>query len=201
MRHRAALVIAVALLGGGVALAQPYPANGPPGAHVPLSPPAPIVRTYGKKVALVDALSLGAIVVGMALLIDELIDDGDPDDVAGGVLLVLGGGAGYVLGGPIVHASEGNRPGAWKSLGVRLGLPLAGSLIAAAARPGMRCEGDVCSQQSNGPLDSLPALGVIGAMMIDWFVLARVEVSAPALLPYAAPTRHGGATVGLGGSF
>jgi hypothetical protein len=205
MRRLAAVVAVAAVLGVSPALAQP--SRTPPADTAPVAPapyayqPGPMPETthterYGTTIALVDGASFLAIIVGAVLFVGAVGEDcedcvGDDDgDAALGVILMVGGVGGYYLGGPLVHNSKGNSSGAWKSLGARVLLPLAGSLIAAGGDE----HGDAAA--------SLSGLGILAAMTLDWFVFAKREVrTQPTWGPYAKSLSGGGGVVGLGGTF
>lgn len=199
MRVAAAVTVAL-LLGASPAFAQPSrtpPVQAPyqyQPAPYPYQPAGPTrTHRYGAKIAVADALSFGAMLVGVIMLVSTIDTEDSDDDVTVGAVLMLGGAAGYVLGGPIVHSSEGNKSGAWKSVGLRLGLPLLGGVIGEAMR-----------DESSGDDDagaSLSGIGILTAMVVDWFVLAKVERPVPGYLPYATTNRDGDVTFGLAGSF
>jgi len=207
MRPAAAVAVTVALLlGVSPALAQPSqtpPVQQPYQYVPPPGQPGPTdTHRYGTKIALVDGLSFGAMMIGVVVLVTSLTEydnGGDDGDAALGVALMIGGAGGYLFGGPLVHSSQGNTSGAWKSFGLRLGLPLVGGLIGEAMRK-QECNGDYCTE-SSGPGDSLSGIGVLSAMVIDWFVLAKVERPAAGYVPYATTTANGGAAFGLAGTF
>jgi hypothetical protein len=198
MRLAAAVAVA-SVLGVSPALAQP--SRTAPAAPAPYAyQPGPgygyetTTERYGTTIALVDGASFLAIILGAMLVIgsEECIDcpdDGDDSDVALGAILMIGGVGGYYLGGPLVHNSKGNSSGAWKSLGARVLLPLAGSLIAAG------------SDDNDDEAASLTGVGILGAMVLDWFVFAKREVRGPSYGPYARSLSGGGGVVGLGGTF
>lgn len=187
------------------AMAQPGRTPiGPPQAYAPPDAPTTYTKRYGTSMALADAASTAAVLVGAVIVIGSVlgcIDECDGNDGAAdvGVALMIGGAAGYVFGGPLIHTSQGNRSGAGKSIALRLGLPLAGALVGAALDKD--CSGDdVC--ESNPISGYLTALGVVSAMVTDWVVFAKKEVwVGPPVMPYAAPMAGGGMTIGLGGSF
>jgi hypothetical protein len=207
MRRLAAVVAVAAVLGVSPALAQPSrtpPVDPTPAAPAPYAyAPGPLAESthterYGTTIALVDGASFLAIIVGAIVFagaVTTSCDDcsGEDDgDAALGVILMVGGVGGYYLGGPLVHNSKGNSSGAWKSLGARVLLPLAGSLIAAGAD----------DPDTSDAAASLSAVGVLGAMVLDWFVFAKREVRDPPTWgPYARSISGGGGVVGLGGTF
>jgi hypothetical protein len=194
------------------------PGNTPPAGTASPPPPtvppaytygtAPTTRTerYGMKVAAVDGLAFGAMMVGAIVLVAGIAEDSvDEDDgtVALGVALMIGGAITYVVGGPLVHNSKRNTSSAWKSLALRLGLPALGGMIGSAMHR-EECSGDVCSSSNDDLAGSLSGLGVLAAMVIDWTVLSHhtVTVQAPVgYAPYAGVTREGGVTFGLTRSF
>jgi hypothetical protein len=215
MRARAVSLVTVAtLLAAGPALAQPGqtpPAPPPPpGAVQPPPPGYPMTmrrtKRYGSKIATVDGLSLGGMFVGAIVfafsVTEDFDDNGDEDGDAGvaiGAGLMIAGGLGLVFGGPLIHNREGNTSGAWKSLGLRLGIPLVGGLLIGAMTD-ESCDSSVDEDCNRGAETASTLLGLawVGGIVLDWFYLARVEVDAP-VYPYAAPTPHGGVSLGLTG--
>ncbi|MCA9678234.1 MAG: hypothetical protein KC464_24620, partial [Myxococcales bacterium] len=161
--------------------------------------PAPTrTRRYGLTVAAVDAACMGTAFLGAIILVGEALgDDGGGSDADLGAVMLFGGAAGMFVGAPLVHRSQGNVKGAWRSLGLRLGLPLAGSLIGAAIDRGRAQSGVVTSEHTAG---NLGAAGMIAALVIDWTVLAEVTEPLP-VAPYVAPVRGGGYAVGLSTTF
>jgi hypothetical protein len=202
-----AAVAAVALLPGvSPALAQPSVTPPVPAPYqyqpAPWQQPGPTeTHRYGSTIALVDGLSFGAMLVG-AIMFASGINSGEDneDDAATGALLMIGGMAGYALGGPIVHGTKGNRSGAWTSFALRLGLPMVGAAIGESMHD-TRCQGDYCYEEDNGEGASLAGVGIVTAMVVDWFVLAKVQRPTHAYVPYATTGRDGDVTVGLAGSF
>jgi hypothetical protein len=91
-------------------------------------------------------------------------------------LLSLGVG-GYVLGSPTVHAAHGNWGRAGVSLGLRVGLPTLGFVIAAKATS--RRHGQFSDHEMSGGIVGA-ALGVIAAAVIDYAWLSKQTISAPA---------------------
>jgi len=184
MRLPVAVLLACSLA-AGPAFAQP---SETPPAYAPLqpAPPATHVETYGGTIAVVDGLSFGALLAGATIFVMEIDrDDVDDSSVGFGAALMIAGAGGYLFGGPLVHNSKGNTSGAWKSFAGRLVLPLLGSAIGSAAE----------DSEVGG---SLSSLGVLSAMVLDWFVFARHEVrDEPRWVPYAAHTREQ-SVVGLG---
>jgi hypothetical protein len=157
--------------------------------------PAPATthtERYGATIALVDGLSMAAVVAGLVVAVSQ-IDSSSDEDETFPIVLVLGGCAGYVLGGPLVHHYKHNDRSAWISLGLRLGLPTLGSVIGASAT---RNDPD-----GSGAGGSLASLGLVSAMVIDWVVLAKHQVADVAVMPYVSPNPGGGMSAGLGGRF
>ncbi len=210
MRVVIAGVFALLMIAGPVRAQPGRTPVGPPQAYAPQgyapqAPPVTYTKRYGSTIALADAASVAAIVVGTILIVSAAFSDYDCDydcdddsgSVGLGVVLMIGGSAGYVFGGPLIHNYHGNGSASGKSIALRLGLPLAGALAGAALSAGDESCYD-CDDYSGG----LSALGVISAMVIDWTVLAKkqVRVDAP-VVPYAAPMHGGGMTLGVGGTF
>lgn len=152
---------------------------------------------YTRSVAVADGIAgaTGLLTVGglgLACLVDiygESPNQGISDDawctaMFGGAILTAGV---YALGGPTVHVIEGRFGRAVASFGLRVGLPLGlGALGYASGNP------DILTWSVIG--------GVGGALVIDWFVLARPsppEVSpGVVLVPFAS-----GGGLGFAGSF
>lgn len=121
------------------ALPESVPAPAPPSLPPPTNPPVwtrppepapdasvdrweppPKARVwYGGQTLLVDALSIGAVLLGAT---------------SDGGSLAAAGGLGYVFGGPIVHAAHGHVGKPFASFGMRVGLPIGGALLGCAAQ-------------------------------------------------------------------
>lgn len=195
---RLQILLPIALLLGlysGVAGAQP--GMSPPGQTAPQayqSPPVYVqqpqelpTRTvgYGLHVFAADAATWVAIGVAS-------------DNDAEGIGIV--GGFGLFLGGPLVHLAHGNNAGAGYSLLARTGLPLGGALLLAAT-----CD-DSDSWDCLGSTLAGGMLGYAGALVIDWFYLARKTevIAAPTGWASLAPSvqlRDGGAQAGVAFNF
>jgi hypothetical protein len=222
MLRRAAIVLGIlAVLSiGTTARAQPgrTPPGGPvppPATYVPpptYAPPPTQMRTdrYGMAIAGVDALAAGLVLLGTIVLVGSIVDGGDSGgdgDSAGlGVAMMIGGVGVYAFGPAFVHTRHKNNSGAWKSVGLRLGLPMLGGLLGAAMDSGETCDANGYCYDDDGDDvgGSLAGLGMLAAMIIDWGVLAkvRVPVAQPQYYPYAAPMAGGGGgTIGLAGAF
>jgi hypothetical protein len=174
------LALGVVLLCSLATAAAAQPGNTPPtlpspGSYQPAAPypPPPLTGTrterYGSTIALVDGLSMAAIVVGAIVIVGEVVTDGSSDGSAGlGAALMIGGVAGYVVGGPLIHHSKHNDSAAWTSLGLRLGLPVLAGILGAALRDESNPDDDAGA--------SFAGIAVAGAMVIDWVFLAKHEV-------------------------
>lgn len=81
------------------------------------------------------------------------------------------GFASYALGGPIVHLAHGQWWESAGSLGLRVGLPLTGVMIASALNPSTgNSQADLAGL---GDGITAAAVGVIAAVAIDYIFLAR----------------------------
>lgn len=155
----------------------------------------PEVLDYRGYLALSDAAAIGLVIGGVAL------ESG---------LLALGGLGTYLLGGPTIHATQGQGGRAGASVGLRLGIPVGGAflggLVGAAACPDSSPSDPETSDEDLGCLPAVGAgaavgllVGVVGAVVVDDVFLGRVELpkatGAPlhprltALGPLADPKR------------
>ena len=127
---------------------------------------------YGWQTLSADGAALSFLTLGSALA-----SDGDSDAGRTGIdsFVVVGVGM-YALGGPIVHAAHQNWGAAAASLGLRVGLPLAGILIGSGVDGcGAKSDADVCG--AVGPaLGAL--LGIGAAIAIDAAALGYEQVPA-----------------------
>lgn len=114
---------------------------------------------YGWQVIAADVASL---LVGLAM----------PDGGHGAIIGVTG----YALGGPVIHALHGNNGTAVASLGLRLGLPLAGGLMGGVVYDYEHEEEDfdVLEYLAVGVV-----LGTATAALVDWAVLGWTDEHAP----------------------
>lgn len=110
---------------------------------------------------------------------------------------------GYLTGAPTVHLLNGQLGKAGASLGLRVGLPLAGALggvvLASAASSG--------SYDRESNMETLAAVGagfgVLGAVIADAAILSKAPVTTVdrpvlgALRPTLSPRREGGVDVGV----
>ena len=123
----------------------------------------------------------------------------------------LGGVAvgGYFLAPPFIHGAHGRWTMFAASLGLRVGMPVVGGLLGAAAQGD--CGGDLCI-----PVGAAigVAVGVLGAVALDASLLSYETVeydpryggqptkpSHVAWSPTIAPRKEGGFTLGLGATF
>ncbi len=147
------------------------------------------VRWYGWQTLLADGASGLIVGVAVATETEELLP-----------FAVLG----YLLGAPLIHGARPNsRSRPLVSLGMRLGLPVAGILIAGAVADCQHTEAfDFC------PIPEMAMGGLAGigaAIVLDSSVLAFEGESAPAktafrVVPGVAFGQHSGSFV-LSGSF
>jgi len=85
--------------------------------YAPAKPEQPQTTWYGWQTLLADGAAAG--LVGLAIL----SPDGNGANVLGTASFVT-----YLVGGPIIHWAHGHGAKGWGSLGLRVGLPLAGTL-------------------------------------------------------------------------
>lgn len=195
--------------------AHAQPGNTPPAGSPPppptygpapvYAPPPPVTGThtvrYGTTIAGVDALAGGLFLLGTIVLLGEAFDEsGDDDNAYLGVGMMIGGMGVYAFGPAYVHSKKGNQSGAWKSVGLRFGLPLLG-LTLGQAMSTQECDEYGCYDDGDDAAGSLFGLGILTAMVIDWAVLAKVDRPNAAYYPYASATSGGGGVAGLAGSF
>jgi hypothetical protein len=120
---------------------------------------APVMehRWYGWQTLLADGTSASVVAAGGA---------------GNSTAVVLAGAASYVLAAPIVHGAHGKGWQAVLSLGLRVGLPVAGFQIGAASAS---CpNGEFFCGLEEGAIGGL--VGVLGASVIDAALLAYEEV-------------------------
>lgn len=149
-------------------------------------------KWYGWQTLVVDGASFGAI-----LMSASANRRGLGDEAASGLVLV--GLLGYGLGPGVVHFLHHNTGRGFASFGLRLGMPIAGAIVGAAAASG--CNRFLC--EADGAAVGLLA-GVGGAIAIDAVLLAYEDLrpTRPTLgsltpLFVVAPGR---AVVGVGGT-
>jgi hypothetical protein len=125
---------------------------------------------YGWQTLSADGAALGFLTLGSALASD---DDSDSGHTGIDSFVVVGVGM-YALGGPIVHAAHQNWGAAAASLGLRVGLPLAGILIGSGVDGcGAKRDPDVCG--AVGPAFGA-LLGIGAAIAIDAAALGYEQV-------------------------
>lgn len=152
-----------------------------------LTPPQP--HTFRAKMALADLAALTVAVAGAPIA--DRIDW--PHESAWNL---APGAIAFATLGPAVHALEGDPTGAAKSVGLRVGLPIGGALLAYAA---FRCQGYNCYDGNNDQAYELLGAfaGAAAAILIDDVYLAHTPVAEqPTWSPVLAPVARGG-----GGSF
>ncbi len=182
------------------------PVDPAPEAAAPPPAPAADLRWYGWQPLIVDATSI-AMMVGGGFV-----------GGSGTMPLEVFGGAGYLLGAPIIHDAQGQLGRAGTSLALRVLVPaasaVAGVLIGWAAFPNGTESGggdsyftiDKSVYQAAGGFIGF-GVGVLTAVVVDDVLLAKKRVPPP-LLPDASPTieprlaaTRDGATFGVGGTF
>ena len=137
----------------------------PRAAAEPLSP-TPNEHWYGWELGIADGGSLAIIATGFGLAISNDGDRNASDDAAFTIVQV--GLAGYLALAPVLHVVHG-RPvlRVLGSVGLRIGLPLAGAALGAAAMSGCNSSdswGTSCQAAGAG---AGMLLGIVGAMAID----------------------------------
>lgn len=150
-------------------------------------------RWYGWQTLIADGISLTTIVVGASLESDSTRGPGS----ASTSLLWLGF-LGYEVAPAVVHAAHRNPGRAFASMGIRLGMPLAGAFLGASLASD--CNRNLCEAGGAG---IGVMLGMAGAMAIDAAVFSYDDAKrAPGrrggLRPLIAWTPHS-AWIGLGG--
>jgi len=214
MLRRAVVVTGILAVLSFATTARAQPGNTPPGGPVPVPPPATYVppptyappaathtERYGTSIAAMDALAGGLVMIGALVFVSGAIG-GDEDTAGVGAVLMIGGSAVYAFGPAYIHTRHDNTSSAWKSVGLRLGLPMVGALIGSALDQETCDQDGYCYNDGDETAGQLAGLGSLAAILIDWVVLAKVQVPTPApYYPYAAPTAGGGGTFGLAGAF
>jgi hypothetical protein len=147
-----------------------------PGNVAPVAAPASSEERsvwYGAEIIVIDLASLALPIVSTRL------DDETAATIVAGV-----GFAGYVVGGPIVHAVNGADLGtvAWSG-GLRLALPLAGSFLGQTFTRATEAKCRISPSGFCDVMGELPtlglALGVLAASIIDVAVLAWKDDKTP----------------------
>jgi hypothetical protein len=155
--------------------------------------PAERRRWYGWQTLITDGISLSALVVGASI---ENQESGGPG--GGTTSLLWLGFLGYEAAPAVVHAAHRNPGRAFASMGIRLGMPLAGAFLGASLASD--CNRNLCEAGGAG---IGVMLGMAGAIAIDAAVFSyddakRAPVRRGGLRPLIAWTPHT-AWVGLGG--
>ncbi|HEX2876733.1 MAG TPA: hypothetical protein VHP33_36025 [Polyangiaceae bacterium] len=150
-------------------------------------------RWYGWQTLVTDSVSLTALVVGASI---EGESTRGPDSASTSLLWL--GFLGYEAAPAVVHAAHRNPGRAFASMGVRLGMPLAGAFLGASLASG--CNSNLCEAGGAG-IGVL--LGMAGAIAIDAAVFSyddakRAPTRRAGLRPLFAWTPHT-AWIGLGG--
>ena len=104
-------------------------------------------------------------------------------------------GVGWVGTVPLVHAIGGNYKRAGTSLGLRVGVPLAGGLVAYALY-----KADTCTNSVDGCAHVefvLVPVGVLVATVVDWVLPSEVDIPVTTNLT----ATRGGAAVTFSGTF
>ena len=151
-------------------------------------------RWYGWQTLVTDGISLSALVVGASI---ESRETGGPG--GGTTSLLWLGFLGYEAAPAVVHAAHRNPGRAFASMGIRLGMPLAGAFLGASLASD--CNRNLCEAGGAG-VGVL--LGMAGAIAIDAAVFSyddakRAPSRRAGLRPLIAWTPHS-AWVGLGGA-
>lgn len=197
MYMRLAIVVLVLLAAPAVTRADEMTWNSPPGMAAYPAPPT-VTRdiSYAHQTLISDGIA--------AVLITAGFLKGDPD---GGFALFLVGADVYGLGAPIVHLGNGQIGSGFKSLGVRLALPMLGGILGGQLGPKDRalCDSNgSCSNNNQSPLGLAIGLGAgaLAAVVIDAHYLAHKQVTelAPQFAPAVSYNRTG-LSVGFSGSF
>jgi hypothetical protein len=120
---------------------------------------------YGWKIMLVDLASAGLIVGGSFAA----------QDGGAAVAIPVAGGAGYLLGGPLVHALQGEHERVPRSILLRVLVPLGAGALGAGlgALAAGNSTGDICTSARAcgaifGGFVGVSA-GMLGAMAADWW--------------------------------
>ncbi|MBT8494612.1 MAG: hypothetical protein KJO07_16270, partial [Deltaproteobacteria bacterium] len=158
--HLGALLLAMAVAAS--------PAAAQPGVS---SAPTEQAESYTGTIVLVDALSLGTF--ALAGVLGEN-DDGYGDDT--GLMFAMLGLSGWMVGPGIVHAAKGDRIRGLASVGLRLGLPVAGGLVGGLGLSAALSGGGISDEDSQwvGVGTMVGFLGgAITATLLDQLWLAK----------------------------
>jgi hypothetical protein len=158
-----------------------------------VQPLAPRRKWYGWQTLTADGASFGLLLVAGLAATPASEGGGDASDA-----LVLGSVLGYEFAPGILHFVHKNPGRAFASMGLRLGMPLAGAFVGASLAS--RCSSYDC-QSGGAAVGAL--LGVGGAIAIDAAVFAfddpeRANPHGVSLSPLLVVS-HNKAVVGIGG--
>lgn len=161
-------------------------------APIETKPEEPM-RWYRGEMVLADAAAVGVGIVGLSFA-----HSGSGYRSLEGYYVP--GALAIVAAGPIVHGLHHDGTGAVESVALRVGLPLLGAMLGSASY-GKSCY-DGCGD-TNFSYEVMGGIaGAVTAMIIDDGFLAHERPQPkPSWTPVLVPTRNGGATVGLGGTF
>jgi len=156
-------------------------------------------KWYGWQTLAADGTSLAALTVAVVLSNRAARGSDQKGVSANATGLVWFGLLGYELGPGVIHFVHKNPGRGFASMGVRLGLPLAGAIVGAAAASS--CSGFACEEGGAG---LGIALGMAGAIALDAAVFAYEDPQKPnphglALAPLLSLTPRQ-AWVGFGGN-
>jgi len=156
-------------------------------------------KWYGWQTLAADGTSLAALTIAVVLS-NRAAGSSDQKGVSANATgLVWFGLLGYELGPGVIHFVHKNPGRGFASMGVRLGLPLAGAIVGAAAASS--CTGFACEEGGAG-LGIV--LGMAGAIALDAAVFAYEDPQKPnprglGLLPLVSVTPRQ-AWLGFGGN-
>lgn len=150
-------------------------------------------RWYGWKTLLADGISAGTMLTGWLL---------EERDKTGGELILVGGALGYLFVPGAIHFSHRNAGRAFVSMGIRLGMPLAGAILGASLTSG--CDQVLCEEQG-ATIGVISGMGAALALDATFLAYERPrgrpqhDVAKARLIPLVslAPQR---ALLGIGGS-
>jgi hypothetical protein len=203
----ASLVLTVAIATSTRARAdQPATPTSPPEATPTAAPvvAAPLPRGFEREQETSWYGWQTLIADGTSVLVLPIVAGVSQSPTLGGIAL-----GGYFLAPPFIHGAHGRWGMFAASLGLRVGMPIVGGLLGAAAQGD--CSGELCI-----PVGAAigVAIGALGAVALDASLLAyetvepdpryRGQPSKPSRVvwsPSVAPRKEGGFTLGLGAIF
>jgi hypothetical protein len=165
------------------ARAQETPAPSPPAVEQ-LSAAETRQAWYGAPMLVMDAASMGLIIVGSDLIVNNLTfcvlvcpaAPGRTQAANGGAAMFLAGAAGFLLGAPIDHLVHGQSETAVKSFIVRLLLPPA-TLLSGVGIATLACGSAQGCNDAAIPL-TLVGVSMVGTALVDDLLGARENVPA-----------------------